>query len=88
MQRKKKKNYFKIYVLTCMDLTRVISEGLSVFKACILASKAGIAFAKSLSHSYLIAWDSAAASLATASSADTTYKENIQIMHFISRYNL
>ena len=57
---------------TFIDLTSVISDGFSVLRACMEASRAGIAAANSVSHSYLIPWDSAAASFATASSAATT----------------
>ena len=49
-----------------------ISLGLSVFRAEIAASIAGIASAKSPSHSSLMALAASAALLATASSADTT----------------
>jgi len=54
-----------------IDFTKVISAGFKVFKAETAASRAGIASAKSLSHSSLIACDAAAASLARASSAPT-----------------
>ena len=55
-----------------MALTIEISLGLSVLRAVIEASNAGIASAKSLSQSALMAWAASAALLATASSADTT----------------
>ena len=42
------------------------------------ASRAGMASARSLSHSSLMAWAAAAASLATASSAATTCMEEIR----------
>jgi len=51
-----------------------MSLGFKVFRADTAASKAGRASAKSLSHSVLMPWATAAASFATASSAATTYK--------------
>lgn len=54
-----------------IDLTTVISAGLRVFKAETADSRAGMASAKSVSQSSLIAWDAAAASFARASSAPT-----------------
>jgi hypothetical protein len=54
-----------------IDLTIVISGGFSVSRACSAASSAGIASARSLSQSSLMAWAAAAASLANASSAPT-----------------
>ena len=61
-----------IYSPTFIDLTSVMSLGLRVFRAWMAASSAGIASAKSPSHSSLMAWAAAAASLAMASSAATT----------------
>lgn len=57
-----------------MVLTILMSLGLRVFSACMAASRAGIASARSLSHSSLMPLATAAASLATASSAATTCK--------------
>ena len=58
--------------VTFIVLTILMSLGLSVFRACMAASSAGMASAKSLSHSSFIPLATAAASLATASSAATT----------------
>lgn len=55
-----------------IDLTMVMSGGLSVFRAANAALNAGIASCRSLSQSSLIACAAAAASLAAASSAPTT----------------
>ena len=52
-----------------IDLTRVMSAGFKVSKALMAASSAGVASAKSLSHSSLMACAAAAASLAKLSSA-------------------
>lgn len=64
--------------ITFIVLTILMSLGLSVFRACMAASSAGMASAKSLSHSSFIPLATAAASLATASSAATTlqYRAN------------
>lgn len=61
-----------------MDLTIVISCGFNVSKAWIAASSAGVASARSLSQSSLIAWAAAAASFANASSAPTIFKKKDQ----------
>ena len=60
-----------------MVLTILMSLGLSVFRACMAASSAGMASARSLSHSSLMPLATAAASLATASSAATTYQYKV-----------
>ena len=62
-----------------MARTSVMSAGLRVFRAEIAASSAGMASAKSFSHSSLMAWAAAAASLATASSAATTCAQVLQV---------
>ena len=56
-----------------IDLTRVTSAGFNVSRAFIAASSAGVASDRSLSHSSLIDWEAAAASLASASSAAIIY---------------
>ena len=58
--------------VTFMALTREMSLEVRVLRAARAASSAGRASARSPSHSSLMAWDFAAASLATASSAATT----------------
>ena len=58
-----------------IDLTTVMSDGVKVLRAAKAASKIGIASAKSASHSSLIPFATLACSLATASSALTTFSK-------------
>lgn len=54
-----------------IDFKIVMSEGFNVSRAWSAASNAGVASARSLSQSSLMAWAAAAASFASASSAPT-----------------
>ena len=66
--------------LTFIDFTWLISLGFSVFNADTAASRAGNASARSPSHSVLMPCATAAASFATASSAETTYMKKIDLI--------